>query len=359
MSRQALGPILATFLLLGLFPLPAVAEKTDVVILTNGNAVTGEVKSLEFGLLKYSTDSMGTVSIDWEDIVSVTSKQHLQIELTDGTKYFGEIMPTANPHVVRVVTVSNEYEFKSAQIVRITPIETSDRFLDRLDGSFSFGIQTQKASDITTSNLAADVNYRTRKYLVGLRINSAITEQPTFDIIGRPDGHDTTARQTIQTNYQRFHKNRWFTDWFTGWERNDEQGIKGRTSVGGAIGRFFVQSNKNQFSMTAGLQNAQTSFFDDAEGNPQESTSKAEGRIEIRYLRRNLVPESSFRITYTLYPLIEDPSQYRADSDMSLRREVFEDLFLELSVGYSYLSDPPEDGSTTDYTATTSIGYSF
>ena len=341
--------------MLGLSPAPALAEKTDVVILLNGNAVTGEVKSLEFGLLKYSTDSMGTVSIDWEDIVSVSSKQHLQIELSDGTKYFGEIMATGDPHVVRVVTLSTELAIEATRIVRITPIETSDKFLDRLEGSFSFGIQTQKASDVTTSNLAADVGYRTRKYLVGLRINSAITDQPDPDA----EGSVTTARQSITTNYQRFHKNRWFTDWFTGWERNDEQGIEARSSVGGAVGRYVVQSNRNQLSMTVGLQNAHTSFFDDAEGNPQESTSKAEGRVEIRYQRRNLVPESSFRITYTLYPLIEDLSEYRAESDMSLRREVFEDLFLELSVGYSYLTDPPEGGSTTDYTATTSLGYSF
>jgi putative salt-induced outer membrane protein YdiY len=347
MSKRYRGPILATFLLFGFFPLPAVAEKTDVVILLNGNAVTGEVKSLEFGLLKYSTDSMGTVSIDWEDIVSVTSKQHLQIELADGTRYFGELVPTANPHVVRVVTLSDEYVLGTPQIVRITPIETSDKFLQRLDGSFSLGIQTQKASEITTSNLAADVSYRARTYLVGLRINSSITDQPTEPY--------TTARQSITTNYQRFRKNRWFTDWFTGWEQNDEQGIAGRTSLGGAIGRYVLQTNKNQLSMTAGLQSSRTNFTSDTE----PSTTTGEGRIEIRYLRRHLAPESSFRITYTLYPLLEDLSEYRAESDMSLRRELYDDLFLELSVGYSYISNPPQGSSTTDYTATTSLGYSF
>jgi len=347
MSKHYLGPILATFLLLGLFSLPAVAEKTDVVILLNGNAVTGEVKSLEFGVLKYSTDSMGTVSIDWEDIVSVTSKQNLQIELPDGTRYFGEIMPTADPRVVRIVTLSNEYVIDANQIVRITPIETGESFLKRLDGSFSFGIQTQKASEITTSNLAADVSYRTRKYLLGLRANSSITDQPTEPY--------TTARQSINFNYQRFHKNRWFTDWFTGWEQNDEQGIKGRSSVGGALGRYVLQTNKNQLSLTTGLQAAHTTYV----SVDEEDTNTGEGRIEIRYLRRNLAPESSFRITYTLYPLMEDLSEYRAESDMSFRREVFEDLFLELSVGYSYISYPPEGSSTTDYTATTSIGYSF
>ena len=346
MPRHYFGPILTTLLLFGFFPLPALAEKTDVVVLINGNAVTGEVKSLEFGLLKYSTDSMGTVSIDWEDIVSVTSKQHLQIEMADGTKYYGELSPTADPRVVRIVTLSDEYVLGTPQIVRITPIEMSKNFLRRLEGSFSFGIQTQKASEITTSNLAADVSYRARTYLVGLRANSSITDQPTEPY--------TTARQSINLNYQRFGKNRWFTDWFTGWEQNDEQGIEGRTSIGGALGRYVVQTNRNQLSVTTGLQSAHTTFVGD-----EEKTTTGEGRIEIRYLHRNLAPETSFRITYTLYPLLEDLSEYRAESDMSFRREVFEDLFLELRVGYSYISYPPEGSSTTDYTATTSIGYSF
>jgi hypothetical protein len=47
--------------LLCLAPL-AQAAKTDVVTLINGDDVTGEVKSLEFSELRYSTDSMGTVS---------------------------------------------------------------------------------------------------------------------------------------------------------------------------------------------------------------------------------------------------------------------------------------------------------
>ena len=60
-------------------------EKTDVVVLINGDAVTAEIKSLAFSDLRYSTDSMGTVDIEWEDIVSLTSNQSLQIETATGT----------------------------------------------------------------------------------------------------------------------------------------------------------------------------------------------------------------------------------------------------------------------------------
>ena len=44
--------------------------RNDVVVLVNGNSVTGEIQSLEFGNLSYETDSMGTVDIDWEEQLS-------------------------------------------------------------------------------------------------------------------------------------------------------------------------------------------------------------------------------------------------------------------------------------------------
>ena len=79
MSRQILDLLVATAVFFCWLPTSAIAAKTDVVVLINGNAVTGEVKSLDFGSLRYSTDSMGTVNIDWEDIVTVTSEQSLTV----------------------------------------------------------------------------------------------------------------------------------------------------------------------------------------------------------------------------------------------------------------------------------------
>ncbi len=338
-----------------LLSLPGHAAKTDVVILVNGNAVTGEIKRLEFGSLRYSTDSMGTVSIDWEHIVSVTSNQALEIETTDGSRYFGSLLIPEERFVVQVKTANRELTFPANEIVRIIPIETADKFWQRLDGSFSFGLRAEKGTEVTTSDVNADVAYRTRKYLVGLKLNSSVTEVPIVeDESGNAVG-GTTARQFIEANYQRFRPNRWFTDWFTRWERNDEIGVTGRRSIGGAIGRYLVQTNTNQFSLTAGLQAARTS----PESELEESTTEAEGRIEIRYLHRRLIPESSITFTSKIYPLIEDLSKYRAETDLSFRRELFEDLFFDLTIGHSYISEPPTDGSKDDHTITTSLGYSF
>jgi putative salt-induced outer membrane protein YdiY len=345
MLKKYIEFALQFIVLYGLIVTSAYAAKTDIVVLINGNAVTGEIKSLEFGALRYSTDSMGTVNIDWEDIVNLTSNQNLQIELVDGSRYYGHLTTPDDRFSVIIKTASNETSFPMTDIVRITPIETADKFWQRLEGSFTLGLQTQKSSEVTTSNVAADISYRTRDYLVGLRLTSTVTDQPS---------EETSARQQIQTNYQRFRANRWFTDWFTGWEKNDELGINARVSAGGALGRYFVQTNKNQFSVTLGAQAARSAFIGE-----DESTTDVEGRIEIRYLHRKLTPETSFIFTSKIFPLLEDLSTYRAESDLKLNYEFVKDLFFEVGVGHSYTSDPPTGASSSDYVVTTSLGYSF
>jgi putative salt-induced outer membrane protein YdiY len=334
-------------LLCSILPLAAHADtpKTDVIVLKNGDAVTGEIKGLEFGALTYSTDSMGTVSIDWEDITRVTSKQSLQVEVVDGTRYFGSIPKSDDEHKVTIKTDGDTYVFPAEEVVRITPIETDESFFQRLDGNFSLGLQTQKSSEVTTSNTAGDINYRTRKYMVTFNFNSSVTDQP---------GQPTSARQATGFNYQRFRPARWFTDWFTTWEKNDELGINGRVSLGGGIGRYVLQTNKNQLSWGLGLQGSRTSYIGE-----DASDTDAEGRIQLRYQRRGLTPDTSILLTATVYPLLEDLTQFRAESDITLMREIINDLYLNLGVGYSYTSYPPTGAANSDYVFTTSIGYSF
>ena len=343
-----------------MFASTAFAAKTDVVVLLNGNAVTGEIKKLDFGSLRYSTDSMGTVNIDWEDIVNVTSNQDLQIELTNGSRYFGKLLTPDDRFYVRIKTPSQEYYFPAQDIVRITPIDVADKFWQRIDGSFRIGSRIEKSSQVTTADIDTDLSYRTREYLVGLKINSSWTRVPDSTDGGATNV--TTARKNVAINYQRFRQNRWFTDWFTSWESNDEQLVDQRRSLGGAIGRYIVQTNKNQFSLTAGVQATNTEFLPDpgspgTEANP--ATTEAEGRVEVRYLRRNLVPETSITFTSKIYPLLEDLSDYRAETGLSLQREFFEDFFLDLTLNHSYLSDPQPGAESSDYTFTTSFGYSF
>lgn len=324
---------------------PAYAAKTDVVILVNGDAVTGEVKSLDFGSLRYSTDSMGTVQIDWEDVVSLSSKHSLQIELVDGARHFGTVRPGDQEYQLRVVTPSGQVDVSMERIVRMTPIEADEPLWERIEGSLSFGLNTQKASEVTTLNLAFDGSYRALNYLASLTANSAITDQPNAE---------TSARQNVALNYQRFRPSRWFTGWLASWEKNDELGINSRVLAGVGLGRYLVQTNENLLSLTAGIVGNRESFTGDT-----DSQVDAEGLLQLSYRHRKLAPETTISLTGNVYPLLEDLSSYRSEIDLSFRREFIKDLFLDLTIYHSYQSDPPEGAVGTDYGVTTSLGFSF
>jgi putative salt-induced outer membrane protein YdiY len=328
-----------------IFAVQAHAARTDIIVLANGNAVTGEIESLDFGALEYGTDSMGTVFVDWEDIVSITSNQHMQVEITDGSRFFGNLEAADERFHIKVVTLSSSVEFATDEIIRITPIDVDETFVHRLEGYISFGFNTQNASGVSTMNLASDIRYRTQQYLIGLQANSTITDQPS---------EDTTERASVNLNYQRFKGNRWFTDWYTGWEKDDGVGLENRVTAGGALGRYLVQNNTHQFSLMAGLQASRELLLGE-----DDSTTQPEGRLTARYLFRKLNPQSSFNLTFNVYPLLEDFSQYRSDTDLALKYEFIQDLNFELTFFHTYVSEPPVGAEKEDYGVTTSLGYSF
>jgi putative salt-induced outer membrane protein YdiY len=326
-----------------------VAAKTDVVLLVNGNTITGEIKSLEFGALRYSTDSMGTVMIDWEDIVTISTKQTLQVEVTDGTRYFGTLDSADERFHIKVNSASGPVDLHNTRIVRLVPIDAEESFWERLDGSFSFGFDSEKSSQVTTLRSSADVSYRTRQYLVGLAATFNVTDQP-----GSDEASQTRRRENIGINYKRFRANRWFTDWFGGWERHDELGIQSRYSAGAALGRYVIQTNLNQLSLTGGFNLTRESFIGE-----DDSKTNAEGKIQVRYLHRRIAPEANVTFTTNIFPLLEDLSNYRTETDLIFRREFIEDLYFDVTLSHSYNSVPPTGAQKSDYTLTTSIGYSW
>jgi len=58
--------------------MPAIAaDKTDILVFVNGDRLTGEVKSLERGRLRFNTDATGTIAIEWDDVAQISSDQNI------------------------------------------------------------------------------------------------------------------------------------------------------------------------------------------------------------------------------------------------------------------------------------------
>lgn len=326
--------------------LPAHAAKTDVIHLRNGDRTTGEIKKLERGRLQLSTDSMGTVYIEWDDILRITSPANFVVEMVDGRRAVGALVePEADGQVV-IRYRSRERVLAMQDIVWIDPLKLDGKVTNRWDGSVSLGLDVAKTNN--NQGITGSFDARRRAEESQLSFNGSIYSRSQDDV-------DDTLRATLGTLYRRLLEERWFWAVLGSLERNDELGIDLRTLTGGGYGRFLTQTNKSLWSVVGGavVVNEQR-----AGGEPAENNVEGYFNTSYEYFVYDS-PKTSLNSSLTLFPSITDSGRVRSNLDVAFRRELVEDLFFELSAYGSWDNRPPDAGEKTDYGIVTSLGYTF
>ena len=320
-------------------------DKTDVITMVNGDRLTGEIKQLVKGKLVVGTNSMGEVLIEWKDIARIQSNYEFQFERFDGTRVTGSILDTPDADAITLADDGKAVTFQRENIVRISQIENT--FWDRLQGSLSFGYNFTKASEVAQGNLGFRATHRTEIRSLSLD-GSTIT---TRDV-----DNEASNRSDLSFNITRFRKSRWFSSYIAALESNDELGLKLRTSLGGGLGRYIIQTNNSELSALGGL----VGTSEHLEGD-NSSEQNVEGLLGMEY-SRYVFDDPSVDLTTTLaaFPSITDAGRLRTQFDISLRWEIISDLYWDLSYYSTYDSDPPSGSSVNnDYGVVTSIGWSF
>ena len=116
---------------------PALAAKTDVVVLRNGDRLTGEVQQLERGRLQLKTDDLGTVEIEWDKVVSVAAAAPFDVDDLHGSRYMGALVPGPVAGQVLIVWAGRTDTVELSTLVRMRRLEKSR--WKRLDGSLDVG----------------------------------------------------------------------------------------------------------------------------------------------------------------------------------------------------------------------------
>jgi hypothetical protein len=338
--------------LLGLMPLavlcaaPAVArEKSDVVEVKNGDRIRGEIVTLEYGQLKFKTDSLGTIYVEWPDVVSVESRYSFYVESIGGRRHFGALSPAGGPGEIKVTSGTNLQTLPIIDITRIDQVEQG--FSDRIDGSFSVGFNYAKSTDITVGSVRVNARYRSELNVASVTVDYNSTTD---------SGGESNNRLQLGYTHQYLRPRGRFWIGSTSFERNEELGLDGRLQVAGGVGRYVRQTSFSEVGIYGGVAVNQEWLRGDADS---QQTIEAILGSNWRIFRFS-DPETSLTSGFTVYPGLSEWGRVRTDLNVSLRRELIEDLFFDLSLYHSYDSEPPTDeAAKDDYGIVTSLGYSF
>src|ERR1700757_2110513 len=82
-----------------LFAVPLHArDKTDVMVMTNGDRMTCTIKGLNEGVLYVDFDYIdGTASVDWSKVARLESTQLFVVKTEDGSVYTGALKTMETP----------------------------------------------------------------------------------------------------------------------------------------------------------------------------------------------------------------------------------------------------------------------
>jgi hypothetical protein len=186
----------------------ALAQKTDVVVLKNGDRITGEVKGVDRAQLELSTDTMRSIYIEIEEISEITAQAHFEVEDTAGRRYYGTLRP-AGPGRLGVMQGDKTVTIDLRSVVRLWPIRQS--FLRRLDGSIDLGASYTQSSGIGQGTFSAALTFRRPSFEASTRLDTTVTVQ---------SAEPATSRNQLQVNYTQLLPNRWIVPGIGQFESN-------------------------------------------------------------------------------------------------------------------------------------------
>jgi len=332
------------FLLPFLFsPLAVSADKTDIVVLKNGDRITGEVKSLQARLLEFDTDAMGTVAIEWRYIDQVISKDKQSVDTTDGRRFLGRLIAVEGSDDIGLQTDTELVELDPNEVFSVWPVKST--FWDRSDFDISVGLDYQKSTEITDLNLAVDWQHRRYDRLTEASLRNDITRQPEAD---------DQNRSQLQFAHQYIRPDRRFNAWLGSAESNESLGLDYRVYAGGVYGKYLIRQSDYWFSLAGGLVGTEEKYTG-ASGN-----TSLEAVLNAQFnLYRYADPERSLQSRLTLFPSVTESGRLRSDFRTTFKLELVNDLYWSLELYYQGDTDPPPQAvNSIDYGITTSLGWS-
>jgi hypothetical protein len=318
-------------------------DRTDIVMLENGDRLTGEIIQLEHGQLELKTDALGTVYIEWPKVSGLSSSVVFMVENLGGHDEFGHL-GGGNGHLI-VDDDGRVTDLPMGDVARLGPVRES--FLARVRGSTSVGVNYTQANNVKVGSFRFDAEYRGRNTLASLSSSVDATSSS-----------DRSTNQRILIDYsERFYlEGTRFWSVFGSFERNPELGVDGRPQAGIAVGQSLVRRPESDLVAYVGVAANHESV--DESGDNRANILGVAG-LDWRIYRFS-IPETTLTSSLKVFPYLSDFGRVRARLDVTLQRKFTRALSLNLSLYDDYDSRPPGlDVVNIDYGIVTSLGYTF
>lgn len=335
-----------------IFAVHTYGQRTDVVVMKNGDRLTCEITGLKYGTLFVKLDYVdGTVEINWAKVAKVESNRLFIVKTEDGKVREGQIS-TAETDVSKAVRIDvkvdadTTVELETTDVVKIDT--SSDRFWKRFNGSVNLGLNYSKGNNATQYNLNSSVEYPRERWGIEANLDSTLSSN---------DGSETSTRNELRTKvYRLLRKNNLYATGGFGILQSTEQGISRQVAVTGGLGYFLTNSNRSRIAVIGGIAVQRTTY--DRPGIQAEPENEFAGMVgtEIRYFK---FKKTGLNLAATLMPSFSEPGRVFFKVNQDYYVKIFSNLTWNISFYGGWDNRPPFGLSGSDYGMNTGLGWTF
>lgn len=327
--------------------------KTDVVVMSNGDRFTCEIKKLERGVLYASFDYIdGTIPIEWSKVVRIESRQLFIVNTQDGTVYEGTIQTPASagsePVKIEVLElVDSKQTLERNRVVELN--QTSQSFWRQMSGSFDSGLIYTKGNETTQYNIGGEVRLRRELWRGDAALTSTLSKSIDVTAATRNQAR-IGARRLIGG------KRKWYYSGAAEFLQSSQQGITLQTTLGGTVGRYLKDTNKAKVSIGAGLAYQETEYdvTIDSQSRPNALAGLIAGDLHLFKFKK-----TSLDATVSVLPILTQIGRLRTYVNTAYSVQIVNNLWLKISFYGNWDNRPPATFSGSDYGTSTGVSWSF
>jgi hypothetical protein len=327
-------------------------NKTDVLVMKNGDRMTCAVKGLDAGVLYVDFDYIdGTASVDWSKVARLESNQLFLVKTEDGSVYAGTLStPEAGagrPLKIQVVeTPEQEVEVDRSQVVRM--IATSDRFWQRFNGGIGLGVIYSKGNQSTQYSLSSDASYVRERWIARGSFASNLSSST---------GVTVSTRNSV--NFDALHLlpwNHWFYSGLGGFLQSSEQGITLQSTFGGGVGRYLTHTDRASVAVLGGAAFQNTDYKQSTVPTNGQHVATALIYIDAKMFKFS---KTNLDVTASLLPALSDPGRVRFNTNASYYIKIIGNLKWNVSFYGNWDNRPPAGFSGSDYGTSSGLTWTF
>jgi putative salt-induced outer membrane protein YdiY len=328
-------------------------EKTDVVIMRNGDRLTCEIKGLTADALYISLDyALGTVSIDWFKVDHLESNQLFVVKTQNGEVYSGTLsMPqTEAERPVSIIEVADpsgaKVELPKNEVTRMD--QEFARFWQRFNGSFGLGAIYNKGNQSTQYSLSSDVDYPRERWAASVSYDSVLSSSQGIS--------PSTRNQLDVSAYRLMAWNNWYYKGTADFLQSSEQGINLQSTFAGGVGRYLKNTNRLSLTITGGFAYQRIAYGKSVLVAAPENVSSAWISSQLKLFqfdRTNLIATAS------LLPALSDPGRVHFNVNTSYYIKIWAKFNFNVSFYGNWDTRPPPGFSGSDYGTSVGLNWTF